>query len=326
MRLAKKKVLITGATGFIGSLLTRRCLQEGAQTHILMLPQADNRRLKDIRPCLYRHRGDLLHARHLNKIIAGIKPDIIFHLAAYGIYAAQKDSGRIMSINFLGTKNLIDACCRSGFKLFVNTGSVFEYGIKTRPLKETDSLEPITDYGVSKAAATLYCQALAERHNLPVITLRLCTPYGYFEETSRFIPSVILAYLKNKRPKLSSPRFVRDFIFIADVVEAYVKTAERCDYARGQIFNIGSGRQYHLGEVVDTIMQLAGSRLKPQWGCPPRYARESNMWQANITKAKRLLNWQPDYTLKEGLSKTIQWFIKNKEFYRGPVENLPEYK
>lgn len=321
MRLEKKKVLITGAAGFIGSSLASRCLRENAETHILMLPQADNRRIKDILPYLHPHMGDLLNTWYLNKTVSTIKPDIIFHLAAYGIYASQKDSDRIMSINFLGTKNLVDACCRSGFKLFVNTGSVFEYGIKTKPLRETDPLEPITDYGVSKAAATLYCQALASRDNLPIVTLRLFTPYGYFEEPSRLIPSVILACLSNKMPKVSSPKFVRDFIFITDVIEAYIKTVERCADAQGEVFNIGGGRQYLLSEIVGLIIQLTGSSLKPQWGCAPRYSIESNMWQAKISKAKRLLHWQPKHTLKQGLEKTIRWFIKNREFYQEPFNS-----
>ena len=105
--------------------------------------------------------------------------------------------------------------------LLVNTGSSSEYGIKNSAMKESSLLEPVTEYGVSKAAATLFCQSYAVTENLPIVTLRLFSPYGRYEQKSRLVPSVILAALQKINPKISSRQFVRDFIFIDDVLDAY---------------------------------------------------------------------------------------------------------
>lgn len=316
MQVKGKKVLITGASGFIGSMLVRRLLQEKAQTHIVLIPQADKWRIRDILSKVHLHYADLKNQKSLDKLILTVKPEIIFHLAAYGVYPSQKERDTIFNINFLGTKNILEACNNFNYKLFINTGSIFEYGIKKNPLKETDILEPITDYGISKAAATLYCKAVALRENKPITTLRFSTPYGYYEELPRLIPSVILSYLNGKRPQVTSPNFVRDFLFIEDAVEAYMKAVEYSERAQGEIFNIGYARQYTIDKVVKTIAALIGSSIKPKWGNTPHYRIESNMWQTDISKAKRLLNWQPKYNLDAGLKKTINWFKDNKNLYK----------
>ena len=316
MQIKGKKVLITGAGGFIGSMLARRLLQEKAKVHILDIPQANNWRIINILPKVHMHFADLRNQKSLNKLVSLVKPEIIFHLAAYGVYSCQKERDAIFNINFLGTKNLLDACSGLNYKLFVNTGSIFEYGIKKHPLKETDTLMPITDYGISKAAATLYCQAVALRDNKPITTLRLSTPYGYYEELPRLIPSVILSYLNGKRPQVTSPKFVRDFLFIEDAIDAYIKSVEHSKRAKGEIFNIGYAQQYTISKVVEAIAALIASSIKPKWGNTPHYRIESNMWQTDISKAKRLLNWQPKYDLEKGLKKTINWFKDNKNLYK----------
>lgn len=316
MRLEGKRVLVTGASGFIGSMLARRLLQEKAKVHILAIPQANKWRIRDILPKVHLYYADLQNRQSLDKLVFAVKPEIIFHLAAYGVYASQKERDTIFNINFLGTKNLLEACNALNYKLFVNTGSIFEYGIKKYPLKETDTLTPITDYGISKAAATLYCRAAAFRENKPIVTLRLSTPYGYYEELPRLIPSVILSYLNGQRPQVTSPKFVRDFLFIEDAVEAYIKTVTHSEHAKGEIFNIGYAKQYTIGKVVEKIAALIDSNIKPKWGNTPHYRIESDMWQTDISKAKRLLNWQPKYNLDEGLKKTINWFRDNKKLYK----------
>ncbi|MFA5337140.1 MAG: NAD(P)-dependent oxidoreductase [Candidatus Omnitrophota bacterium] len=316
MQIKGKKVLVTGASGFIGSALMRRLLLEKAKIYALDIPQANKWRIKDILPKVQMRFADLQNRNALDKLISGIRPEIIFHLAAYGVYPSQKERNAIFNINFFGTKNLLDACGSLDYKLFVNTGSIFEYGIKKTPLKESDVLSPVTDYGISKAAATLYCQAVALRDGKPVTTLRLSTPYGYYEELPRLIPSVVLSYLVGKRPHVTSPKFVRDFLFIEDAIEAYIKTVEYSEAAKGEIFNIGYSRQYAIGKVVETIAALTGSNIKPKWGNKPHYRIESDMWQTNISKAKRLLKWQPNYSLKDGLKKTVNWFRENKNLYK----------
>jgi nucleoside-diphosphate-sugar epimerase len=127
-----------------------------------------------------------------------IRPNIIFHSAAYGTSAVQNNTQKIFETNVTGTINLIQSCMDFSFDLFVNTGSSSEYGMKEAPMHESDILEPITDYGVSKAAGTLYGRSVAINRNLPIATLRLFSPFGPYEQGSRLIPSLILAALQKK--------------------------------------------------------------------------------------------------------------------------------
>lgn len=316
VKIKNKNILITGATGFIGSNILRYFLDSGAEIHILTRKSSNKWRINDLMKDLNEHCVDLLEYDKLNRTISDIEPSIIFHMATYGGSPFQKDSLDIIESNFIGTFNLINACKKTGFELFVNTSSSSEYGIKSSPMKESDILDPVNEYGVSKAAATLYCQAIARNENLPIVTLRLFSPYGYYESPTRLIPSVILACLKNKNPKVTSPHYVRDFIFIEDVINSYMKIIKNSGF-KWDIFNIGQGVQHSVGDVVNKIIDLTGENVQAEWGYEPMWPDEPVMWQSDITKINKALEWQPKYNLDQGLSKTIQWFEENLHLYKG---------
>ena len=211
--------------------------------------------------------------------------------------------------------NLIDACKETGFDLFVNTGSSSEYGIKTDPMKETDLPEPRNIYGISKIASTLYCQAVALNENLPIVTMRLFSPYGDFEDSSRLIPSVILSCLRGKNPEISSPEFVRDFIYIEDVIDLYEQLPD-ADITAGNIFNAGTGKQHSVGEVADIIARITGNQVKPVVGLPRRWPNEPKNWQADMSKTSDSLHWAPKYELDAGLTKSVEWFENHQHLYQ----------
>jgi nucleoside-diphosphate-sugar epimerase len=238
----------------------------------------------------------------------------VYHLATYGGKPNQYDLCRIIQTNFISTVNLIRACKKVNFELFVNTGSSSEYGIKANPMREYDCPEPINNYGVSKCAATLYCQTEAKKEKLPIVTLRLFSPYGNYEESARLIPSVIMACLRGESPRISSPRFVRDFIYIEDVNDSYSRLIDAPDI-NGQIFNIGSGKSYSIGEVANKIIELTGSRVELLTGREQIWPNEPENWQADISKAKHVLGWKPQYDLEQGLRASIKWFEENIELY-----------
>ncbi len=303
-----KRILITGATGFIGSNLVRYFLKNGANIFICTLRTSDKWRIQDILKDISEYSVDLRDLVRLKKIIKITKPHIIIHTAIYGGYIFQKDTHKIIETNFTGTVNLINACKYTDYELFINTGSSSEYGIKLKPMKETDVLEPLDEYGVYKAAATLYCHAFARKENRPIVTARLFSPYGYYEEKTRFIPSLILSCLKFKNPRLSLPNSVRDFIFIDDIMEAYKKIIENKDNIAGEIFNLGFGCQHTVGEVARYIVKLTGNRVNLDWGKVNNPRQEPKFWQADISKAKKLLGWHPEHHFKSGLVKNINWF------------------
>jgi len=309
-----EKIFITGATGFVGSNLVRRSLQNGADVCINIRNSSDTWRIRDLLRDVSVVHADLSEYEKLNDSLIKIKPDIIFHTAVYGGNSAQKDTVKIIESNISGTVNLLRICKNIRLNLFVNTGSSSEYGIKNTAMRESDLLNPVTDYGVSKAAATLFCQKTALTENLPVVTLRLFSPYGQYEQKSRLVPSVILAALQKQNPPVTSRDFVRDFIYIEDVLDAY-EAVLNLKSPKGQIYNIGSGTQHTVGIVADTIIHLIGNEVSCVTGLPRAWENEPTFWQADIQRAASELAWVPKYTLEQGLNKTIDWFKEHMILY-----------
>jgi nucleoside-diphosphate-sugar epimerase len=128
------------------------------------------------------HTGDFADAEGLMRLVGTIRPEWIFHLAAHGAYATQTNLSQMVQTNIVGTINLVEACLRSGFEAFVNTGSSSEYGFKDDAPTETTWLEPNSHYAVTKAAATLFCRYTAQSHDVHLPTLRLYSVYGPYEE------------------------------------------------------------------------------------------------------------------------------------------------
>jgi nucleoside-diphosphate-sugar epimerase len=303
-------VLVTGATGFVGANLLRALAKREKNLHILLRKTSDVWRIKDIVDEVSAHYCDLTDKNKVRTLVSEVSPKKVFHLAMYGGYSHQDDFSKIVATNFLGTVNLLDACVSEGFEYFINTGTSSEYGVKKSRMAENDVPEPIDPYGVTKTAATLYCQSVAKRHNLRIFTLRLFSPYGYFEDSNRLIPYVIKNCLDNKELRLSNPNFVRDFIFIEDVIDAYLKVAETANrLTTGEIFNVGSGKQHNLQEVVDIIKTLTNYRKESKWGeRAGRHRDTANVWEADIEKIRRNTAWVPKTSLPDGIAKTITWF------------------
>lgn len=183
-------------------------------------------------------------------------------------------------------------------------------------MKENDLLEPDNLYGVTKVATTLYCQNIAKKFNLPIITMRLFSVYGYFEEKERLIPTIINSFLQNKELELSSPNSVRDFIFIEDIMEAYLLAIENIESIKGEIFNLGAGKQSKISEVVEIVKKNINSYVKIKYGKVKISQTEPQLWVADNSKARKILKWQPRNDLDTGIKKNIKWFKDNLSLYK----------
>jgi len=313
----KKIALVTGATGFVGSHLARHLLQENYEVHILTRKTSDKWRIRDISQKLHDHAADLCDKENLIKIIQNVKPEYVFHSATYGGYPSQKDFNNIIKTNILGSLNLFQSLENCGsLKKIINIGSSSEYGQKSEPMKETDLLEPNTPYAAAKASQTLFGRYFSKNHNLPLITLRPFSVYGPAEEPGRLIADLMMSAIRKRKVNLSSPLPRRDFIFVDDILSASIKAANS-SVESGEIFNVGSGKDLSIGEITANFEEILGRKLDIEWGVEEkkRSFDVGQRWVADISKIKKTLDWEPVWSLKDGLKKTYQWYSDNNHLY-----------
>jgi nucleoside-diphosphate-sugar epimerase len=310
---------VTGATGFIGSNVTRMLLKRGFEVHVLVREETKNLwRIDSIKEKLHIHHGDLINLGALENIFQEVHPNYIFHLATYGAYPRyENDIEKIITINSIGIKNLFEAAkkVKSNISMIVNTGSSSEYGIKDKPMKEGDFESPINVYGAAKLFCTKLCNVLSNEYKIPAITLRIFSAYGYYEDPRRFVPYVIKSAILNERMTLSNPNFVRDFIFIDDVCEAYMCASKFDGDIYGEVFNVGTGKETTLGEFLQKVIKYAGYNNKVVWTYPEKQD-EPKHWLCDKTKSERILKFKANTSIDQGIQLTIQWMRENVNYYR----------
>ncbi|MFO1518674.1 MAG: NAD(P)-dependent oxidoreductase [bacterium] len=312
-----KRVMVTGAAGFIGANLVRRLLLSGAEVHALLRPTSRLWRVEDLFPSLRRHSVDLADFSTLKETVRAVKPEIIFHLATEsGHPATESERDAALKSNLLGTAYLLESVEPIPYEHFIHFGSSLEYGPKNHALRETDLPEPVTYRGATKAAAALLCRQFACAGNRPMAILRPFSVYGCWEGPKRFIPTALAASLQGREISLTAPDLRHDFIFVEDVLDACFLALEKPDL-RGDIFNIGSGRQVTNKEVIEIIEKIAHQKIKVSVKCYPTRLHDTDFWLADIQKAKTILNWSPRYSLEEGLQKTLSWLERHPSFYSG---------
>lgn len=319
----RKKVLVTGATGFIGSNLIRKLLAYNFEVHIITRKTSNFWRIKDILESITCHNTNLTDKNALQKLLNKLNPAGIYHLANVGLYGGTESNVlEYLNVNLLSTINLIESSTNIDYEWFVNTGSSSEYGSKIKPMGEDDICEPESVYGITKLASTLYAKSYAKKFSKPILTLRLFTPYGPFDNSLRLISYTINSILKNEEISLDSPQTVRDYIYIDDVIDAYISCIKKAKHLKGEIINIGSSQQTRTDKVVNLIsneirrLKPPGAKLKNELAWREKNNRyESTVWKADNKKAKVKLNWSPKFTLRKGLRKTIIWFRDNISYY-----------
>lgn len=305
--LPRKCLLLTGGAGFIGANLTRELIKLHYDVNLILKKSSDLWRIKDVLGKVKIYYVDLLDKNKLTKTINKINPGFIIHMATYSNYRNQADVREMIEININGTLNLLLASKKVNFELLINTGSSSEYGTKENPMKESDLLEPISFYAATKASATLLCKAFALEYKKPIVTLRPFSVYGPLEEEKRLIPTVIKAVIENRPIKLTYGAQRRDFIYVEDVLDIYIKTISQGPKLAGQILNMGTGIEFTNDEVVETLFRIAGKRVKIKKGAYPKRFWDTSHWVADVHKTKKSLNWTPKFTLEQGLKKTYEW-------------------
>jgi dolichol-phosphate mannosyltransferase len=277
-------VLVTGAGGFVGANLVRRLLADGSRIVGLVRQGSDAWRLRGLDL-------ELVEADVRDSVPGGF--DVVYHLAAHGAYSWQDDEATIRETNVRGTQNALAAASRA-----VVAGSSSEYGLKPHAPSEDEPLEPNSAYAAAKAEAT----ALAVARG--AVVLRLYSAYGPWEEPNRLIPTLLARGLAGELPLLVSPGVARDFVHVDDVCEAFVRAA---DAQPSRVYNVGSGRQTTVEEVVETARRLLDLDAEPEWGSMPDRRWDTETWVANPQRIRDDLGWETRISLEEGLARTLQW-------------------
>ncbi len=279
--------------------------------HVLIREGSHTQRITDLLDTVSIHTFSLENKDETQKIIGEIRPQIVFHVAAAGTAVGRIPFtlDELIQANTLGTIHLIDAASEAGCECFIQTWSSSEYGQKDLPMHESDILEPNNLYGLSKAWATQYATYLGKDRNFPIVTYRIFSAYGPYEDAKRLIPTLLQSYVSKIPPKLSSPYSVRDFIYIDDIVSAYLE-ADRAITVPWDIINLWTGNQYSIEEVIEILQEIFDTSLSPEYGEIPRNQKEPKCWVSDNSKMKTLLGITP-ISLRSWLESTLYWMQKS---------------
>lgn len=325
--MSARRCLVTGATGFVGANLTRRLLSEGLEVQLLVRPGHQSWRIQGLLPHVQLLVAELSDADSVKAAIQIGRPEWIFHCAAFGAYSSQSDVTQMITTNIQGTVNLVEAASTAGFEAFVYAGSSSEYGFKDHAPREDECPEPNSAYAITKLAATHFLQHAAIAKQLPVVTLRLYSVFGPFEEPTRLIPNLLLSSLEGRLPPLANPGIARDYVYCEDVSDAMLSAARFQGHRPGAVYNLGTGVQTSLAELVDLVGGLLPVRQQPQWGSMPDRVWDTATWVADGRKIQESLGWSPRYSLEAGLRAFIAWFREHAallQYYRERVRILPK--
>ena len=320
-----KTILVTGATGIVGSWMCRWLLHEGAEVVVLVRdwdPRSELVRAGTIQSCRV-VQGALEDYASLERAISEHEIDTVLHLGAQAIVGVALRSPLLtFESNIRGSYNLLEACRvhRDLVKAVVVASSDKAYGDSDLlPYTEDMPLKGRHPYDVSKSCTDLLAHTYAHTYGLPVAIARCGNIYGGGDlNWSRIVPGTIRAAQENRAPVLRSDGTnLRDYIFVDDVVEAYLALAARCheDAVRGEAFNFSPESRLSVLEITQAVLKAMGREdLTPQVQATSR--AEIQDQYLNSEKARSLLRWEPTHDLESGLAKTIAWY---RDYLKVPV-------
>jgi CDP-glucose 4,6-dehydratase len=311
-----RPVLVTGATGMLGSWLVRRLHEQRAAVVCLVrdwVPQSEVVRTGLLERMVV-VRGDVEDRELLERTLGEYEIEIVFHLAAQTIVTiANRNPVSTFETNVRGSWNLLEACRRSPrVKAIVMASSDKAYGCQTTlPYSEDMPLAGRHPYDVSKSCADLLAQSYAATYDLPVTITRCGNFYGGGDlNWNRVVPGTIRSILRDESPIIRSDgKYVRDYFYVEDGAAAYQLLAEELTNRpelRGQAFNFSNENQICVLELVRLILKKMDSDLEPE--IQNQASNEIRHQYLSAERARSLLNWAPQFSLDEGLDRTIQWY------------------
>lgn len=294
--------LVTGATGFIGRALVRRLSNTGIS--VVCLVRAESR--AELPSNVHTLTVQTFEPKAIMSVLQGVSAEVVFHLAAYGVKAEERDPLEMVKVNIESTAALLAAIKEWPLKCVVYTGSCAEYGIVEPrvPVVEDHPLKPQSLYGAAKLAASIYGSSLAAYLRIPFLTLRLFGVYGPGEANYRLVPYLINHLQKKQRVDLTPGQQVRDFIYVEDVIDALLIAAD--SKLESGSYNVCSGVPIKVRDVVLQVAAALGcSSSLLDFGARP-YRPDEVMWLVGDNTAFRMATgWLPKTPLDRGLSLMI---------------------
>jgi UDP-glucose 4-epimerase len=308
-----RRVLVTGASGFVGSHVVRRLVHDGAQVVALTTAKSLRpTRLTDVLGDLELVQSDICDASSLVRAVEGARPELVIHLAAFThVGRSFERVEENIETNVQGTVNLLQAL-GGDFERFVYIGSGDVYGDGPAPFREDQPVSPVSPYAVSKYAAERFCRMYHQAYGWPIVCLRPFNAFGPGQSVDRVVPELIVAGLEGRSLPMTEGRQTREFTFVEEVAEAFVLalTAAGID---GEVLNVCRGEEVSMRDLALGVARLLGSGVEPNFGALPY--RPNEIWRmvGDASRTEQALGWRATQSLEDGLARTIDW-------YRGELE------
>lgn len=317
-----ENVLVTGAGGFIGSHLVERLVDEGAQvTAIVEYNRSSHRGWLEASPALEEidvHLGDVRDIDDLRLAAEGT--EYLFHLAALvSIPHSYRSPRSHVDTNLQGTLNALQAAREEDVERVIHTSTSEVYGsAQTVPITEEHRLQAQSPYAASKIGADQMAEAFRRSYELPVITVRPFNTFGPRQSLRAVIPATIVQCLEGDTLELGNLRPTRDFNYVSNTVDGFLAAASASEDALGEVFNLGSGEEVSIRELAEIVMDAVERPVKLVQTEDRRRPDESEVDRllADASRARKVLGWEPQVGFEEGIAKTVEWFLDNKERYR----------
>jgi dTDP-glucose 4,6-dehydratase len=320
---ANKRVLVTGAGGFIGSHLVERLLAEGATVRAFVRynSRGDPGLLRFLTTQELSHleiiAGDLQDEHAIRKAVEGIQ--VIFHLGAMiSIPYSYRHPVEVAKTNIIGTLNILTASRDFEVERIIHTSSSEVYGTAIQiPISEAHPLQGQSPYSASKIGADKLVESFFCAFELPVVTIRPFNTYGPRQSARAVIPAIITQALTQNTILLGNQNTIRDFTFVNDTVAGLLKAAE-VPGITGEVINLGTGQEIKIGELAQKIIRKTGRSVKIKVDPVRLRPERSEVMRllSNNTLARKTLGWEPTVSLDDGLDQTIDWIKSHLELYR----------
>jgi dTDP-glucose 4,6-dehydratase len=323
MNWASKRVAVTGAGGFIGSHLVEALVAAGADVSAIVRynSRSDDGNLgflpPDVREAVTIHRIDLTDIDASRRALSGA--DIVFNLAAYiGIpysYVSPQDT---VTNNMATTMTVLLLARENAIGKVMQTSTSEVYGsARIVPIPETHPLQPQSPYSASKIATDSVALSFHYSYNIPLVIVRPFNTYGPRQSARAVIPSVAAQALAGSEIRVGAVDTTRDFNYVGDTVRGFMMCAAS-DQAVGEVINIGSGQEISIAHTIDEIVKIAGRNarvVRDEARIRPEKSEVTRLW-ADISKARSVLGYEPEVSLREGLERTVAWIREHSTLYR----------